>query len=173
MIETVDPHILHLKVIHEYVHLESQVRILITRFCLPFCSHCTNYCCKEKFCKESIDSFWLNLVWQNSGFELSQYDADLGWLTCTGCRLDAGRPPVCYSFLCHEILANLSPSDPLVHLMEIAKLIPRVGKNAIGNKHLVTLSAHEVMNRLDFSKLSQRIAKGLKLFEQYEKNTTF
>ena len=146
---------------------------MITSLCLPFCSRCINYCCKEKFCNESIDSFWLNLVWQNSGYQLSQYDADLGWLTGSGCRLDAGRPPVCYSFLCHEILTDLFLKDPIDPFMEIAKLIPFVGKNAIGKKHLVTLSAPEVMERLDFSKLSQSITKGIQLLEQYEKQLTF
>jgi hypothetical protein len=173
MIATTNPSELCLKVVHEYTQLEFQIRKLITSLCFPFCRHCINYCCQEKFCNESISSFWLNLVWQNSGYQLSQYDADLGWLTDSGCRLDTGRPPVCYSFLCQEILTKLSPNDPLDPLIEIAKLIPQVGKNAIGNKHLVTLTASEIMERLDFTKLSRRIAKGLQLFEQSKKQIAF
>ena len=169
MIETTNQLLPCLKVVYEYANLESQVRRLLNRFCSPHCSDCIDCCCKEKFCNESLGSFWLNMVWQNSGYDLSQYNAGSGWLTCDGCRLVAGRPPVCYSFICKEILKNPSQSDHLQIMVNIAKLMPLVGKNAIGNKHLVTLSAQEVLEHLNFTKLSALIAKCLKLFEQYEK----
>ena len=67
-----------------------------------------------------------------------------------------------------QLLHN-TPISHLQIMVNIANLMPLVGKNAIGNKHLVTLSAQEVLEHLNFTKLSAMIAKCLKLFEQYEK----
>lgn len=162
----------YMKVVHEYIHLEFQVCRILTKFCSPFCSHCINCCCKEKFCNESLGSFWLTLVWQNSGCELLQYEVNSGWLTSNGCRLVAGRPPVCYSFICNEISDNLAKSDYLKILRSIAKLMPLAGKNSIGSKHLVTLSTYEVLELLDLNRLSKHIEKCLNLLEQYKKELT-
>jgi hypothetical protein len=156
-------------IVLEYSNLENQVRKLLTGFCTPFCSQCKKCCCKEKFCNESLDSFWLNKVWQSSGYILSQYDTDLGWLTDSGCRLNVGRSPVCYNFLCEDILENLSKSEHGKTWLNIAKIIPQVGRNVIGKKHLVTLSAPEVSNQLDLNKLHKHIAEYFDLLELYKK----
>lgn len=151
----------------EYQYLEQKVRWLILEVCKPFCSTCADCCCKEDFCSESLDSDWLRMTWKLWGYKRSQYDDSYGWLLSDGCRLITGRPPVCYEFLCNKILSGM-PGDTWDRLKEISMLISYAGKNALGNRHLVTLSSEQISNRMNFKKLRKQIAKSLHLFQQYE-----
>ncbi len=58
------------------------------------CTKCTDVCCKEEFCRESIDIPFLRLL--SSGTP-EEYNQTTGWCTMnTGCELTLGRPLVCY-----------------------------------------------------------------------------
>jgi len=54
-------------------------------------------------------------------------------------------------------------------LIKICNLPGYMGKNALGSRHLVTLSSNEVFSILNFKRLRNRIAKCIELFEQCEK----
>jgi hypothetical protein len=157
------------KVIHEYRYLESQVHRILDKFCTPFCKLCISCCCRKEICDESIDSYWLEMVWNGSGFTISNYNDNTGWLTEFGCKLSIGRPPVCYDFFCNNISNFIFQNmDSLAALRKIAHLIAFSGKNALGNKPLVTLTADEVLNKLNYKKLSNSIARSLEMFGYYE-----
>ena len=106
------------------------------------------------------------------GHTLTQYDPARGWLLSDGCRLIAGRPPVCYEFLCNKILEELSEGPYLDNLKAISTLPAFAGKNALGNKHLVTLSSEQILKRINFEKLRRQIAKAFDLLKQYESAIT-
>lgn len=160
---------LPLKVIYEYRYLESRVHRIIDRFCNPFCKLCTCCCCKKEICDESIDSFWLKLIWTSSDYKISDYHDHAGWLTEYGCRLSVGRPPICYDFFCNYISDYISVNaDCLIALRKIAHLVAFSGKNAIGTKHLVTLTANEIFHNLNYERLSDSIAKSLEILNYYE-----
>jgi hypothetical protein len=152
----------------EYGHLEARVRRLIAKACLSFCSECNDICCKENICFESIESFWLKIVQIVHGHETSGYNESLGWLSSCGCALAVGRPPVCYEFFCNRILEEIPKGNYLIGLKGISSLVSFAGKNALGNRHLVALSAEEIMTLLDSNKLRKRIAKCFNLYKQYE-----
>jgi hypothetical protein len=159
----------YLKVIHEYRYLEFQVHRILDRFCIPFCKSCICCCCKKEICEESINSFWLELIWTSFGCKILYYHDNDGWLTERGCKLIVGRPPVCYDFFCNNISNYISIDiDSLVALRKIAHLITFSGKSAIGNKHLVTLTKYEIINKLSYKKLSNRITKSLEMLGYYE-----
>ena len=158
-----------IKAILEYQDLEQKVRQLILRACEPFCSVCSDCCCKKDFCSESLHSFWLRMTWQLQGYTSAQYDDSKGWLLSEGCRLISGRPPVCYEYLCNKMLGEMSEGVQLDNLKAISALPAFAGKNALGNKHLVTLTSEQILTRMKFIKLRRQIAKSLNLFKQYER----
>jgi hypothetical protein len=158
-----------IKAILEYQDLEQKVRRLILRACEPFCSACSDCCCNKDYCSESLHSFWLRMAWQLQGYAAAQYDGSEGWLLSDGCRLISGRPPVCYEYLCDRILGEMSEGVYLDNLKAISALPAFAGKNALGNKHLVTLSSEQILERMNFKKLERQLAKSLYLFHHYER----
>ena len=150
-----------------YQGLEQRVRELILNVCRPFCRTCSDCCCEKDFCSESLDSYWLKMTWEMWGYDRSQYDESHGWLLSDGCRLVTGRPPVCYEYLCTKILSDV-PGIPLDILKEVSMLLSFTGKNALGNRHLITLSSEQILTRMNFNKLRRQIAKSLNLLRRYE-----
>ncbi len=153
----------------EYHYLESKVKLLLSKACISFCSECIDRCCRQDICSESISSYWLRIIWSLCGHEISQYDDDKGWLSSYGCNLTAGRPPVCYEFFCNRMLEKIPKGTYLSCLKNISKLPSFVGKNALGNSHLVTLSSKEILSLLNFNRLRNRISKCLNLYKEYER----
>ena len=78
-----------------------------------------------------------------------------------GCRLPIGRPPICYQFFCQKALDGLPDDHHREHLKTAAALVNDVGKQALGGRHLVTLTAAEIFGRLNIDKLNQRIRSAL------------
>ena len=156
-----------ISVAREYLHLESKVRLSLSEACVSFCRECLDLCCRKEICYESISSDWLKLIWSLCGHEMHEYDKTKGWLSSHGCNLYAGRPPVCYEFLCNKIAKNI-PNGYFSYLRTISKIPSLVGQNALGNRHLVTLSPEEIKFRLDFNRLRKRIAMCIELFIQCE-----
>ena len=109
------------------------------------------------------------MTWQLQGYTSSQYDDSKGWLLSEGCRLISGRPPVCYEYLCNKMLMKMPEGVQLDNLKAISALPAFAGKNALGNKHLVTLTSEQILTRMKFIKLRRQIAKSLNLFKQYER----
>jgi hypothetical protein len=109
------------------------------------------------------------MAWQLHGYAAAQYDGSEGWLLSEGCRLISGRPPVCYEYLCNRILGEMSEGVYLDNLKAISALPAFAGKNALGNKHLVTLSSEQILERMNFKKLERQLAKSLYLFHHYER----
>ena len=157
----------------DYQFLEKKVRRLISWLCYPFCSTCRGSCCSEIMCRESLESFWLRRVWRSCGHTYSQYDASRGWLLSDGCRLTAGRPPVCYEYLCDRILGELSDTPQLGHLRELCGLISSVGRKALGGGHLVTLSSDQVLTRFDPARMRKKVSQALSLYHEHERDLGF
>jgi len=68
------------------------------------CTKCTDVCCREEFCRESIDIPFLRLLLSKS---LEEYNQTSGWCNKnTGCVLTSGRPLVCYEFYCNKLHSN-------------------------------------------------------------------
>lgn len=146
------------EVIARYVALERAVQQAHIPVCAPTCAKCVKICCAHKFCTEAIESPWLRLVWEQAGHSEAEFDAVQGWLTPTGCKLTAGRPPVCYAFLCSQILDPMPDRDARDFHLDQAALITRTGRRAYGERSLVELSRDDIASRLNLSKLDRAIA---------------
>ena len=88
---------------------------------------------------------------------MADYNRSKGWLTLDGCGLDVGRPPVCYEFYCSAIISGISGAYRKYAADVLGKLVSFAGRNALGNRHLVTLSTLQLRSRVDYFGLQRRI----------------
>jgi hypothetical protein len=121
-----------------YSLLEQAVQQRITRICASVCSVCSCFCCKIVFCRESMESPFLQQV-MNAVPASGAWDPVKGWIGNLGCRLAAGRPPVCYAFVCGELAAQQVSNEHRYVLNVLSMLMTYVGRNALGKRHLVEL----------------------------------
>ena len=108
-------------IVTAYAHMERQVQHLMNALCRPYCSICPKCCCRPDICDESIDSAFLQLLRTLDPPEQPFCD-QYGWLTVDGCALPIGRPPVCYEFICDDIMLSL-PDDTARYAMRALGLI--------------------------------------------------
>jgi hypothetical protein len=115
-----------------YAAIELHMQGMINRECRNFCVQCPSLCCKEHFCRESIDSPFLSVLVKK---QKAVYHRITGWMSGSGCRLGYGRPPVCYDFFCDAI-----SEDARFHasgLQRIVREFIAIGNKARGNRHLI------------------------------------
>jgi hypothetical protein len=86
----------------------------------------------------------------------AEWDSGKGWLTCSGCSLGAGRPPVCYEFICTAITNTQQSADCRQALNSLAMLMTKAGRNACGKRHLVEL---DQLERLNLQRLMVQLSK--------------
>lgn len=130
----------------------------MTGKCAGHCCACTRVCCREELCRETIESPFLCLLCQKFP-PPAAYSSQNGWLTKTGCALSIGRAPVCYHFLCSDILVS-RPTPLDRYLLEVlAALINHIGKNALGRHHLVEIMNPDALNRVKLSRFKKKLAE--------------
>lgn len=131
-----------------YGRFEQSVRQVTEKWCHPFCSHCRRICCRIHFCEETRQSPFLSRVAALFS-PAATFDPAQGWLSANGCRLLAGRPPVCYEFLCRDIsMVAAVDADHLHALMTLSMLLTHVGRRAVGGRHLVAVMRDADLERI-------------------------
>jgi len=144
------------QILEEYAALETEVRQQIADFCAPHCSVCELVCCHPEFCRENIDSPFLNLL-SSKILRNAAYNAERGWLTSTGCALSTGRPPVCYQFNCNKIIDAL-PDDQHRYLFRVlSELVPFIGKRSLGSRHLVEIMDLAQLKKVSLNRFGRRL----------------
>jgi len=158
--------------LEEYAAFETAVRRQISDFCAPHCSVCALVCCRPEFCRENIDSPFLNLssarILRNAA-----YSAAHGWLTPSGCALSTGRPPVCYQFNCHKIIDALPDNQNRYLVRVLSDLVPHIGKRALGDRHLVEIMDSDRLDQVKYSRFSKRLGearKALQVIQSYKRH---
>jgi len=140
----------------EYAAFETAVRRQISELCAPHCSVCALVCCRPEFCRENIDSPFLNLL-SATILQNTAYSAGQGWLTSSGCALSTGRPPVCYQFICDKILDTLPDSLNRYLARVLSDLVPHIGKRALGERHLVEIMDPAQLKKVKHERFSKRL----------------
>ena len=135
-----------------YIALEKELQKLIHQVFDPFCTNCRGECCKAEICKESTESAFLeNLVKKQQ----IQYDNRSGWLGASGCRLEFGRPLVCYEFFCEDVVK--STEFKASHIQAIINDFVSIGKNAHGNTHLICVENLDCLSSRKIEKMDNKI----------------
>ena len=146
------------KIFKDYAAFETEVRHQMADICAPHCSICKRICCRSEYCRENIDSPFLTLLCAQTRLNTA-YSTERGWLTPAGCALSAGRPPVCYQFICKKIFASL-PDDIHRYLLAVlSELVPHVGKRALGSRHLVEIMKAVELERVDIDRFRKRLTE--------------
>ena len=134
-----------------YVVLEKEIQKLIAPLSSHYCSACSGKCCREEICRESVESAFLAALVKRQNIE---YDAQNGWLGNSGCRLEYGRPPVCYDYFCDEMLkSRLTKSS---EIQAIVNDFVSIGNKAYGNIHLLCISDLDILSPQKIEKLCSR-----------------
>lgn len=138
----------------DYSRLEQAIQQRIGWICEPLCANCQNVCCKIDFCRESLESPFLQQM-IDAFAPIGNWDPLKGWLGANGCLLAVGRPPVCYDFVC-SALGQQQPSDAHRHALHVlSMLISYVGRNATGKRHLVEVYD---LARINLNRLKKQLA---------------
>jgi hypothetical protein len=138
--------IIHNDLVIAYGRLEQEIQSDMTAQSRGACARCNLPCCRIDFCRESLESAFLIRVREHFAPEV-RWDPVVGWLTPAGCGLTAGRPPVCYEFLCRVLEACQPTERHFQALRMLARVITDAGKGAGGKLHLVELDELDRLNR--------------------------
>lgn len=143
-------------IIDNYIDFEITVRQQIARISAPHCAVCQGVCCRPEFCRENIDSPFLNRLTARARPDRG-FSAKRGWLAPTGCALRAGRPPVCYQFNCNRII-NALPTDQQRYLFKVlSNLVPFIGQRSLGPRHLVEIMDPAQLEKVSLKRFAGRL----------------
>ena len=142
-----------------YADMENQIRRLMAQLFGGTCALCTVCCCRTDICEEVADSAFLSRLLELQGRRAEEIDERYGWLGLHGCILDAGRPPVCYSYFCDELFARLPDDETRGAVSVLGKLLHHVGMNALDGIHLTELRNDAALAEVNMEKLSRRFSQ--------------
>ncbi len=143
--------------IDRYGQFEQRVREQMAVRCGPTCASCRQVCCRAYYCVETCQSTFLTKVVQRFAPD-ARFDAAFGWLSPAGCTLVAGRPPVCYEFLCRDIPDAASLDPDRRHAMQaLSMLVTHVGRRSIGGRHLVEITCESELYRIEPDRCMSRL----------------
>jgi hypothetical protein len=115
-----------------HVDVESILQSLAALLHENPCANCTSVCCKEAFCRESMDSDFLRFVLGNRA---EAYSVDTGWYAPgSGCRLSHGRPLVCYEYFCEKFETQDARS-----IRQLSRAFRTLYANAFAGQHILVV----------------------------------
>ncbi len=151
----------------EYGTFERDVRCFSDDLFNRICSSCKTPCCKTEICYESIESPFLSSL-RKIFPPLVSFSETNGWLTESGCVLQAGRPPVCHEFLCNTIMDELPTSLHKSVIMVLSQLMTHIGKNALGRRHLVEIMSEDRLKKMNLSRIRNRLTDARLSFKEIQ-----
>jgi hypothetical protein len=131
-----------------HIEVESILQSLAALHDNNPCASCTHVCCKEVLCRESVDSDFLRFV---LGPRVGDYSVHDGWhVPGSGCRLDFGRPLICYEYFCERF-----DTRDVKTTRQLSRTLKTVYANVFAGQHMLVV---EDIGRISANKL--RIVHG-------------
>ncbi len=155
-------------IIEAYIELEQSIRQLMTKLFSNTCGICTACCCRADICEEASQSAFLSLLLERQNLDAGSMDDRYGWLDLHGCSLEYGRPPVCYTYFCDELLARLPDEETRWVTRVLGRLVEYVGENALKEWHLVEISDPDDLQHVDMEAISVRLSQAQQALETIE-----
>ena len=155
------------RIITLYADFETRVQKSISNFFGTNCCACNGVCCKIDYCRETRESLFLSKL-REEYQPAASYSDETGWLTETGCVLTTGRPPVCYEYLCGEILSAQPTHTHRYAINVLSQLISHVVKRAYRGKHIVEIGEAEELQRIKLSAFERRLGESKAAFHAME-----
>jgi hypothetical protein len=151
-------------ILREYAAFESEVRVFSAELWFQWCSNCREVCCKAVYCRETFESPFLCLLLKKNSRQVSN-STQKDWLGEAGCKLSVGRPPVCYEFLCVNILDARQTEMQRYAMIVLAKLICHIGKRALGSRHLIEVMDLADLKKVRYSRFEKRLSEARNAFD--------
>ena len=148
-----------------YSLIEQSIQKLIAPIIRPVCVECAGSCCREEICRESIQSPFLKILVQTQGIA---YDDRNGWLADTGCRLRYGRPQVCYTYFCNDMLQK--QPEQLQKVNAVISAFSASGDRALGGNHLISIEKLDELSCHNISNIMNKMANVFGLISQFQSN---
>ncbi len=141
-------------IIPDYIQVEREILRRVRDISNDFCARCVKKCCAEAYCRESFQSRFLSRLVR---MQKVTYDQKKGWLGPQGCRLEYGRPMVCYEFFCDDFLTDrvFMSSD----IRGLIKDFVNIGSRARGTTHLICIDNLKSISPQKINKMRQRISE--------------
>ncbi len=155
------------RIVMLYADFETRVQKSISNLFGSNCCTCGGVCCNIDYCRETRESLFLARLREAYQPALS-YSDETGWLSETGCVLTTGRPPVCYEYLCGEILSAQPTRTHRFTINVLSQLISHVGKRAYRGKHIVEIREAGELQRIKLSTLERRLGESKAAFQAIE-----
>jgi hypothetical protein len=152
------------QILQNYAAFETEVRVFSSELWFQWCSNCRQVCCKSVYCRETIESPFLYLLLQKHSHHIS-FNTQKDWLSQTGCKLSVGRPPVCYEFLCGNILDAQQTGMQRYAMIILSKLISHIGKRALGPRHLIEVMEPADLKKTRYSRFEKRLSEARNAFD--------
>ena len=148
-----------------YGRFEKSVQELLGKLFKGDCEWCTACCCEVHLCEETERSVFLQRLLNRQGLKQSEMDPKYGWLESFGCRLEYGRPPVCYAYFCDELLNKFPEEEQRRAVLLLGSLPEYIGRNAFGELHLTEEGDAQRFERVDVERLFERLAVAEEVFQ--------
>lgn len=155
------------RALDEYIAFERRVRPVASGSCAPVCAACRSPCCKAIYCREAWDAPWLRAATSRAGAvrAVAPGRAIEGHLATDGCRLEWGRPPVCYEFACSDVQRSLPTDDEKYLFRVLSHIVSFAGKDALPGTHLVEVTDLGRLGGPAAARLRRRIALAGQIFD--------
>lgn len=151
-------------ILKDYAAFETEVRVYSSGLWFQWCSNCSKVCCNAVYCRETIESPFLQLLLKQHSSPVSNC-TQKGWLGESGCQLPIGRPAVCYEFLCGDILEAPQTRLQRYAMIVLSKLVSHTGKKALGSRHLIELMDPIELKRVKNSRFQKRLSEARRAFK--------
>jgi len=151
-------------ILREYAAFEDKVRRFSSELWFQWCSSCREVCCQAVYCRETLESPFLVLLLKKYSRQVYN-DTQKVWLAEAGCKLAVGRPPVCYEFLCANILDARQTGIQRYAMIVLSKLISHIGKRALGTRHLIEVMDPADLKKIRYSRFEKRLSEARKAFD--------
>jgi hypothetical protein len=151
-------------ILKDYAAFEAEVRSFSSEIWFQWCSSCREVCCKAVYCRETLESPFLFLLLKKYSHQVINY-TQKAWLSEAGCKLSVGRPPVCYEFLCSNILEAQQPGMHRYAMIVLSKLMSHIGKRALGSRHLIEVMDPADLKKVRYSRFQKRLSEARNAFD--------
>lgn len=115
-----------------------------------------------------MESAFLSKLLEKQGLSAIDMDDRYGWLDLNGCSLEYGRPPICYAYFCDQLLERLPDDESRLSARVLGQLMDHIGRNALGNLHLVEIKNPSDLNQVSTDELFKRLEEAQAAFEVIE-----